>query len=269
MYAHWLRRGLLAFSLAPAPLAAQTDYYNTDAGRPVLIEDALPVERYAFELQLAPLRLERGRGGAYNWGVEPEVAYGIFPRTQVEVGLPLVYQDGAMGKELGAAGVEMSVLHNLNTETRTLPALALAADLVLPVGSFAPDRVYPSVKGIATRTLSWARFHVNGQYTFGAAPGEESVVPTETSRWLAGVAVDRTFPIRSMLLIADFYASQPMHEDEDIELNAGAGVRYQLSPQFALDGGVGKHLNGDGGWFVTFGTAYAFAVRSLIPGLGR
>ncbi|MBA2669021.1 MAG: hypothetical protein H0U67_01455, partial [Gemmatimonadetes bacterium] len=32
-----------------APLAAQTDYYNTDAGRPVRIEDAHPVERYAFE----------------------------------------------------------------------------------------------------------------------------------------------------------------------------------------------------------------------------
>lgn len=30
--------------------AAQTDYYNTDAGRPVHIEDAYPVERHAFEI---------------------------------------------------------------------------------------------------------------------------------------------------------------------------------------------------------------------------
>ncbi|MDQ3950355.1 MAG: hypothetical protein M3282_08405, partial [Gemmatimonadota bacterium] len=59
--------------VAPAaPLAAQTDYYNTDAGRPVQIEDAYPVERRAFEIQAAPLRLERARGGVYHWGIEPE-----------------------------------------------------------------------------------------------------------------------------------------------------------------------------------------------------
>jgi hypothetical protein len=70
--APWTRRalvpGLTLLFGAAAPLAAQTDYYNTDAGRPVLIEDAYPTERYAFELQLAPLRLERVSGGVYNWG---------------------------------------------------------------------------------------------------------------------------------------------------------------------------------------------------------
>ncbi|HEU0076252.1 MAG TPA: hypothetical protein VFQ76_01310, partial [Longimicrobiaceae bacterium] len=71
------------------PLGAQTDYYNTDKGRPVRVEDALPVERHAFELQLAPLRLERASGGVYSWELAPEIAYGILPRTQLEVGFPL------------------------------------------------------------------------------------------------------------------------------------------------------------------------------------
>ncbi|HVJ63479.1 MAG TPA: NAD(P)/FAD-dependent oxidoreductase, partial [Tahibacter sp.] len=53
---------LAAASLAARPAAAQTDYYNTDAGRPITIEDAYPVERRAVEIQLAPLRLERARG---------------------------------------------------------------------------------------------------------------------------------------------------------------------------------------------------------------
>ena len=69
-----------------APLPAQTDYYNTDAGRPLQIEDAHPVERRAFEIQAAPLRFERSGSGAYRWEIEPEVAYGIFPRTHVELG---------------------------------------------------------------------------------------------------------------------------------------------------------------------------------------
>jgi hypothetical protein len=260
---------------------AQTDYYNTDAGRPVLIEDAYPTERYAFELQLAPLRLERVAGGVYNWGVEPEIAYGILPRTHLEVGFPLAWTDAA-GPEstFGLAGIDVSMLHNLNVETEGLPAFGVAAEAVLPVGNLAPDRLYPSVKGIATRTFSFARFHVNARYTFGSAPDEAqftaaaddvTVAPQEPegveeiSRWMAGVAVDRTLPLRSMLLIADLYAEQPLHEEEALEWNAGAGVRYQRSPQLAVDVGVGRRLTGDPGWFVTFGTAYAFAVRSLFP----
>src|SRR5919112_644746 len=41
---------------------AQTDYRNLDAGRPVVTEDAYPVERYAFELR-APYRFEADAGG--------------------------------------------------------------------------------------------------------------------------------------------------------------------------------------------------------------
>src|SRR5688500_19135766 len=72
---------------------AQTDYYNIDAGRPVTIEDAYPVERFAFELQAAPLRLARQRGGVYQWSDEPEIAYGILRRTQLEIGFPLAHVD--------------------------------------------------------------------------------------------------------------------------------------------------------------------------------
>lgn len=255
-----------ALALLAQPLAAQTDYYNTDKGRPVRIEDAYAVERYAFELQLAPLRLERESGGAYHWEVAPELAYGILPRTQVEVGFPLAYRDGGeSGSQFGLSGIDVSVLHNLNVETSGLPAFAVAADVLLPVGGLAPDGVYPSLKGIATRTFSFARFHANGQYTLGSTPdaGEGA---GEASRWMAGVAVDKTFPLRSMLVIGDVYVEQPLHEEEDLAWTAEAGVRYQLDPYFALDAGFGRRLTGDEqGWFVTFGAARAFAIRSLIP----
>jgi hypothetical protein len=245
-----------------APAAAQTDYYNTDRGRPVRIEDAAPVERYAFELQLAPVRLEREGGGAYTWEVAPEIAYGILPRTQLEIGFPLALTDGGEGESRteGLAGIEVAALHNLNVETRTLPALAVAAEVLLPVGSLAPDGTYTSLKGIATRTFSWARFHVNGQYTFGP-DGEDA---GEASRWMAGVAVDRTLPLRSLLLTADVFAEEPLDGGE-LGWTAEAGFRYQTSPQFNIDAGLGRRFTGDQGWFLTFGAAHAFAVRSLLP----
>lgn len=248
------------------PLAAQTDYYNTDRGRPVRVEDASPVERHAWELQLAPLRLERAGGGAYTWELEPELAYGILPRTHVELGFPVAWVDAAGdGGSAGLAGIEVAALHQLNVETRTLPALAVAGEVLLPVGALAPERAYASVKGIATRTLTWARFHANAQYTFGAdADGGEDA--GEASRWMAGVAVDRAFPLRSLLAIADVFAERPLDPDGALGWTAETGLRYQTSPQFNVDLGVGRRFAGGGqGWFLTLGASHAFAVRSLVP----
>ncbi len=259
----------------PQAVQAQTDYYNTDRGRPLTIEDAYATERYAFELQLAPVRLERTPGGVYQWGVEPEIAYGILPRTHVEIGAPISYVDTGRGaRRSGLAGVELSLLHNLNVETR-LPALAIVGDVLLPVGAFGPDKAVVSATGIATRTFTWARFHLNGQYTFGnddsgqqsgsaprAGPGA-----VEVSRWLAGISVDRTSPLRSILIGAEIFARRPRGQGNEVEWNTALGVRKQLSPHFNVDGGVGKQLSGDGrSWFATFGLSRAFAIRSLFPG---
>jgi hypothetical protein len=259
--------GALLAPLITRSAAAQTDYYNTDAGRPVTIEDAAPLERRAFEVQAAPLRLERARPGVYAWGLEPELAFGILPRTQIEVGFPLALIDaGVGGRKSGLAGAELSVLHNLNVET-AIPALAVTADVLLPVGRLGPDHAYASVKGIATRTLPWARFHVNAGYTFGDEPTPTSDAAVEVARWLAGVAVDRAFPLRSTLIIAELVARQPIHVDEGVEWSAGAGVRRQLTSRWAIDGGVGRRLTGAAGaWYATVGTAVAFGLPWNVGG---
>ena len=264
---------VLAASAGVAPgLAAQTDYYNTDAGRPLTIEDAYPVERRALELQAAPLRLERILGGTYRWGIEPEMAVGILPRTQFEVGVPLVYVDRGPGagalagrRSVGVAGVDVSVLHNLNVETR-IPALAISVGGLLPAGSLGPDNAYATVKGIATKTFPWARFHANAQAAFGpglSLPPGTADDPVggntlELSRWLAGVAVDRTFPLRSLLVSAEVFARAPIVRGQALEWNAGAGTRWQATPRWAVDAGAGRHLTGDDrGWYLTAGGAYA------------
>jgi hypothetical protein len=263
---------------AAGRLAAQTDYYNTDAGRPLTIEDAYPVERRAVELQAAPLRVERALGGVYRWGIEPEVAVGILPRTQFEVGLPLVYLDrrapgGGARSVAGAAGIDMSVLHNLNAETR-LPAIGLAAGLLLPAGPLGPDHAYGTVKALATKTFTQGRVHVNAQAAFGpglgggpAAPGGGALTgpvggnTLELSRWLVGAAVDRTFPLRSLLASVEAFARAPVVRGEPVEWNLGAGTRYQLAPRWALDAGAGRHLTGDDrGWYLTAGGAYSLGI---------
>lgn len=242
---------------------AQTDYYNTDAGRPIRIEDAYAIERRAFELQAAPLRLERSVGGRYRWGIEPEIAYGVLPRTQLEIGFPIAWIDGATGRSSGLAGIDVSLLYNLNVET-SIPALAVAFEALLPVGNLAPERTYASAKAIATKTFPFARFHVNAQYTVGDAPAITTPVGaqiSEVTRWLSGIAIDRTFPLRSLLLTGELYAQQGLVKSVAISWNATVGTRYQLSPRWAFDAGLGRRLTGDEQtWSLTMGGAVAFGL---------
>lgn len=260
---------LAALPAMPQTTSAQTDYYNTDAGRPVRIEDAYATERYAFELQLAPVRAERAGGGAYAWGIEPEIAYGILPRTHIELGIPLLAIDSpGLPTRSGAAGFEVSMLHNLNAETRSLPALGLAAHALIPAGAFGPDGVIPTATALVTRSFPGLRVHINGSYTF--ADDEDAGPAHDVSQWLAGVAVDRTLPLRSMLITAETFAERPLDDDADLAWTIGGGVRMQRSPRLAVDAGLGRRVTGpETGWYVTFGGAYAFAIRSLMPGGAR
>ncbi|MCO4099102.1 MAG: hypothetical protein HEQ38_06790 [Gemmatimonas sp.] len=262
MNVHTLRVAalFLAGHVTAAAAHAQTDYFNTDAGRPIRTEDAYAIERRAIELQVAPLRLERARGGAYRWGVEPEIAIGLLPRTQVEIGFPVEHTEGPRGTRTTAlAGLEMSALYNFNHETR-FPALAVVADLLIPAGPAGPDRYVPSFKAIATKTFPWARFHVNGQISLNRDAVNASVTSAnaELSRWTAGVAVDKTLPLKSMLFTAELVASEPMTAGLAQRWDAAGGSRIQLSPRVAFDVGGGYRLRGDEqGWFFTTGAAVA------------
>ena len=273
-------------SAPAAHAAAQTDYYNTDRGRPVQIEDAYTTERHAFELELAPARVEWATGaGSASWAVEPEIAYGLLPRTHLEIGVPIAFTSTSSGpRRNGVAGVELSLMHNLNAETRTVPALGLRADLLAPVGPLAPERTYATFTGMLTRTFRPVRIHLNGQITAGAAPKfapspssipappDDGIANAEPlSRWLAGVAADRAFPLHSLLLTAELLARGPLVEtDDDVALVGGAGLRMQATPTLALDFGLGRRLDSSRGpWYVTFGTSYSFGLRALMSGENR
>jgi hypothetical protein len=81
------------------------------------------------------------------------------------------------------------------------------------------------------------------------------------SRWLVGVAVDRTLPLRSLLLTAELVTLQPLDVSEPRAWDVAGGARYQLSPRLAVDGGGGYRLSGsDAGWFLTAGAAVSLGL---------
>jgi hypothetical protein len=323
----------VAAALAVAPAAAQTDYYNTDAGRPVRVEDASVIERYAFDLEPFPVAMQRTSSNFYRYKIEPHIGYGILPMTQLELGAPLVVVDRGARRQAALAGVTVGMMHAFNIETRRLPAFALDVDVLAPVGGLAPAKPRTSLKGIATRTFRQGRLHLNAEYAFSAgrrcatqndpepacglfggvlppvvppeiddpglpcarvaaAEGVRAACAGATSasrsgttaltvattqqqqaprrlpgyrRWMVGLGGDRALPLRSLLVAADIFAEWTPWGNAPVDWVAESGVRYQLSPRTVLDVGVGSHFRGRGGsWFITFGAAYAFALRPLM-----
>ncbi len=285
--AHWLTwLSVGAASLAPATLSAQTDFFNTDGGRPLRVQDAHSVEWRALEVQFAPIRVEQHEGNRWRTSLEPELAFGVLPRTHLSVGFPLasvgrtsiINEPGgggpiiepAPGDITGLAGLHLSLFHQLNVETR-IPAFAVRGEVLLPAGPLGPDKAYPSITGIMTRTLPQfgpVRVHANATATFGAAPETIRGVPIgnmaeEVPRWLAGVSVDRAFPLKYSLLAMELVARQGMIDGEPVAWSAGVGARRQFSPRVVLDAGVGRQFTGsEPHWSFTVGSAIAL-------GLGR
>jgi hypothetical protein len=255
--------GLVALlaSASPETATAQTDYRNLDDDRPTRVEDAYPVERYAFEL-LAPWRYSRTRGAGVHAFI-PEIEYGLLPNVQVGLKLPVATAPGPSGREWGLAGLRVFGLYNFNTESVRLPALSLRADGVLPVGSLAGEGSHLTAKALVTRSWGRTRLHLNGAYTFG--PDGLLAVVEAADRWWAGAAVDRTLFRQSALLVAELYALEP-RTAEPVQLNASVGVRYQWSPVMVLDAGVSRRLRSTGpDYELTVGISRAVGIAGLIP----
>jgi hypothetical protein len=248
---------------------AQIDYRNLDDGRPVHTEDAYPVERYAFEL-LLPARLQNFPGGLRTATITPELEYGLMPNGQVGLALPVavVRSPGASGLgELGLGGLRLHGFYNFNTESRSFPALALRADLALPVGALAGDVTRLTVKAIATRSWGLTRAHLNAAWSLGSDDGLAEA--GAAARWSGSLAVDRTLFRSSLLMVLEGLAEQEIRGAPTSVIMAG-GVRWQRSPTTVVDVGVSRRLTSSGPSFgATVGVSHAFAVPGLMPAGGR
>jgi len=261
-----LRTAALAAGLSTSPLgslSAQIDYRNLDDDRPVVTEDAYPVERYAFEL-LAPYRFEDEGGGIQHHIFVPEVEYGLARNTQVGVKVAFAGADEGTGTDWGLAGLRLFALYNFNTETRWLPALSLRTDATFPVGSLAGEGSRVAIKAIATRSWGRMRIHINAARGFGSEDALSVAEPL--NRWSTSLAVDRTLFRQSILLIGEVAISQAF-QDAATAVNASLGGRWQWTPTIVLDAGVTRRLRSDTGPDIalTLGLSHAFALRGLMP----
>jgi len=255
--------GALLLGLGAAgPLRAQIDYRNLDDERPLFSEDAYPIERYAFEL-LLPYRYEAEAGGGRVHASVLELGYGIADNTQLGIHVPFAVVDDVAGTEAGLAGIQPFVLYNFNTEGPWLPALALRGDVSLPIGSLGGEGTRFTMRAIATRSWGRTRLHLNALRSFGPEDALSAAEPAR--RWSYSAAVDRTVLRHSLLLAAELVSSRAVR-GAPVEVNAGAGVRWQWTPTLVLDFGISRRLRETGPDLgLTAGLSHAFALRGLMP----
>jgi hypothetical protein len=260
-----VKRFLLTALLCSVPslLRAQTDYINTDRGRPLRIEDALSVERYSLEFQLSPFRIDRSASGDSR-SFEPSLTYGIAAFTQIEIGTPFVSvrnARGGYGTMLG--GVDISLLRTLHIETDRVPSLALSAHATLPAGAAGPRSTTGSIGALMTRSFSGPfRIHANADVAVtGPSAWSDG---TDAERWTAGIGIDHPIALRSALIGAEVYAEEPIQRGATA-WNVGVGVRTQLTPRWHLDAGFGRALTGRNvSTRVNAGLTFAFGLERFV-----
>jgi hypothetical protein len=258
----WLLATLLGILVPPGRAVAQTDYRNLDDDRPTSVEDAYPIERWAFEL-IAPWRYERTRDGTSLHSFIPELAYGLFPNAHVGLKLPIAGESAGSDRTWGVSGFRVFGLYNFNTDGMRWPALSLRADASFPAGDLGGAGSRVAIKAIMTRSFGRQRVRLNGSFGFGAGPEAAAVEPLP--RWSAGAAVDHSFIRQSILLVGEITAKQVSSGDAT-EAHVTIGARYQVAPTIVLDLGMARRLSDEGPDFaVTVGLSHAFAIAGLMP----
>ena len=157
----WLAAAL--FVARPASATAQS-YYGLEGGRPGRIGDAAPTPRGTLDLEILPVRLELYDGGARRLRSDPKLSLGIAPFTEIELRVPILRVDpGVAGlqAETGVGGLAVGVLRALTIETGALPALAVGADYIAPIGSQAASAGSYAGSLFLTKTFTGMRVHLN------------------------------------------------------------------------------------------------------------
>ena len=162
---------------AAVKVEAQSSYRNLEAGRPVRVEDAVVTERYALDVDLFNLRYDELSDLRTRFLWEPEVAYGILPRTEMWLRLPVYYRERTSVPRGGLAGLGVGAMYQINLESEYLPAAALSTELFKPGGPNALPVSY-SVKALLTRSFSPGRVHVNASAASYAVQPAPSLVIT-------------------------------------------------------------------------------------------
>jgi hypothetical protein len=217
------------------------DHDNLDPNRPLQVEDAYPIPEGEIALE-SGVRVNDRREGRTRFAFQPQIIYGAFRNTQIEVQSDLFTEPAMVVGPNRSGDLRLGVLYNFNTETLTLPALAMSLELDFPTGVHTKG-VDTRVTGILTRSVVRLRFHVNGSYAVHGSPQYQE--RSGMYRFVAAVSYPIGYPYRFReTLIIDVYTRQSDLVGQRNHTGIEVGLRHQLTSRIVLDGGLGTEFAG-------------------------
>ncbi len=223
-----------------APLFA-LDHDNLDPNRPIGMEDAYAIPKGEIGLE-GGVRFNDRREGRTSVTFQPQIIYGAFANTQIEIQGDLFTDPRSLVGANKSGDLHLGVLYNFNTETLNLPALAVRVEADLPTGVNSKG-VDTQLTGILTRSFGRLRVHLNAGYTvIGSPQGQER---PGAYRAVAAVSYPLGYPTSFRdTLIASVYTRQSDLRGRQNHTGVEIGIRHQLTSRVVLDGGLGTEFVG-------------------------
>jgi len=233
---------MLIVSTALVPDAVlPLDHDNLDPNRPIGMEDAYPVPQGEIGVE-GGVRFNDRREGRTRVTFQPQIIYGAFANTQIEIQGDLMTDPQPVVGANKSGDLHLGVLYNFNTETIKLPAFAVRVEAELPTGVNSQG-VDTQMTGIMTRSFGRLRMHLNAGYTIlGSPQGQER---PGTYRAIAALSYPLGYPTSFRdTLIASIYTRQSDLRGQRNNTGIEVGLRHQLTSRIVLDGGLGTEFYG-------------------------
>ena len=231
---------VLVFGLLPLRSFA-LDHDNLDPNRPIGMEDAYAIPKGEIGME-GGVRFNDRREGRTRVTFQPQIIYGAFDNTQIEIQGDLMSAPHTLVGAAKSGDLHLGVLYNFNTETINLPAFAARVEVDLPMGVNSKG-VDTQMTGILTRSFGRLRAHLNAGYTIlGSPQGQER---PGTYRAVVAVSYPLGYPTSFRdTLIASLYMRESDLRGQRNHTGIELGLRHQLSSRLVLDGGLGTEFVG-------------------------
>lgn len=218
---------------SPARVSAQEDFRASDPGRPLRVEDAIPLKLREWEVEIGFRAAGREAGSAALGGFELKT--GLFRNAQVGVAV----EGGVEDRGEAAGGLESvhaNVLVQLGRETPSMPAVGLRAEVGTPgAGPLGHEAWSASASAVATRSLGRLRLHGNGGFgVMGDADGGDY--------WAVGLGFDYPIGLFSRAILGAVSAEIPTGEGRS-RVWLEVGSRWQISNWSVFDVGISTRLD--------------------------
>ncbi len=227
--------------LWPPTISRALDHDNLDPNRPIGMEDAYAIAKGEIGME-GGVRFNDRREGRTRVTFQPQIIYGAFANTQIEIQGDLFTEPNTLVGANKSGDLHVGVLYNFNTETIDLPAFAARVETDLPTGVNSKG-VDTQLTGIMTRSFGRLRAHLNAGYTILSSPqGQER---PGVYRAVAAMSYPLGYPSSFLdTLIVSVYTRQSDLRGQRNNTGVEVGLRHQLTSRIVLDGGLGTEFYG-------------------------